>query len=813
MAHNFGLLAMMVIVFAGCSDRVPSTATAPQTGQPLVSDSSKPTNSVSATLSDAVPESTSADTSQIEVDTLKLDQDSRSIEDLESQRFGQLSDETVQRECDDWVTRNDWRFGQTLSQLRLTGSGVTADDMRALFLKLRQQEASQYTKLTKDVEPIRSAGAELLETWAQFPMDGSDPEYLVRLGQRAQQVVAAGSNDPLVRTMAACYAPSDDYSTATATLSKLRGELTEAGYGSSFQFVLQRNRLTLANQRNPADHEAFAADLIEATLSFVDDVSHVRDATPLTWYYLQGVYNLFTETERLSLYRRLLLSDNVDPFFLHMTAAIESNQTAWRIRGQGFADSVSDEASQQFASLNSKASLHFRKAWLLYPDLPDAPAAMIAIANAASGSEAWTPRQWFELSSRARFDYALSYNSYMYPLLPRWGGSHAAMLNFGKECAETKAFETQVPYFLIDFISQIAEETPNGMTWEDPEYVSVLLDFWEAIDDWSNENKIAKVGDRWQNQFSLQAAVLIRNGRYAEAKNVLDQASFPPAFGPMQKVLNDPALATSMPYALSEPDAMPLLDIEERFGRTFAPDTAVAEFSTAIEVIAAARQKTATPKAERYLSVREDSLRKQKAFQEGQWVELGFDDPLTTWHIRNGTATVEGPTTLRISNLAVGLLPVQAIPNAAFPPPYTIKAKVERIRGNDSFEFVGINVGPISQATMLGAPGGVAFVLGDMPRVAGSYVPGSRQVERFPIENLEDQAELEVNIWPTTYQMIVNGETLPLNPIRNFRPNSEFAIGGNPHENDRGDIRVSDVKIRKLADPAPAQEGEDSEVK
>lgn len=812
MTHIVHLLAVFMVIFSGCSEQVPSVATAPQTDQPTVSDSSESTGTGSATLNEAAPEDSPSATAQTTSDTSALNQEPRSIEQLELQRFGQLSEESVQQECEDWVTKNDWSFGRTLSEIRLTGSGVTGDDIKALFLKMRQEDAAQYLKFTKDAEPIRTAGVELLETWAKFPLVDPDPEYLGRVGQRALQVVAAGSNDPLVRTMAACYAPSDDYSVATANFSELPGELTDAGYGSGFKFVLQRNRLTLASQRNPADRDPFAAELIEATLSYVEDLSHDRDATPLTWYYLGGVRNLLTETERLELYRGMLLSDKVDPYFLHMAVGVHSNQTAWKIRGNGFADSVSKDAWQQFASLNASASQHFRKAWLLYPDLPDAPAAMISIANSASGSEAWTARQWFEISCRARFDYALSYNTYMHPLLPRWGGSHADLLAFGKECADTRAFETQVPYFLVDFISQIAEETPNGMTWENPDYVSVLLNFWESMDQWANENKIAKDGDRWQNQLSLHAAVLIRNGKYAEARSVLDQASFPPAPGPMQKVLNDPALAASMAYALSQPNAMPMVDIEERFGQTFAPDTVVADFSTAIEAIAAARLANKTPRAERYLSVREDSLRKQKAFQESEWVELGFDDPLTTWNIRNGTGTVEGPTTLRISNVPVGALAVQAIPNAAFPPPYTIKAKVERIRSNEWFEFVGISVGPVSQATMLGAPGGVAFVLGDMPRVAGTYVPGSRQVERFAIGNLGDEADVELNVWPTTYQMIVNGETLPLTPISDFSPNSEFSIGGNPYELDLGDIRISDVKIRKLADPAPARDGERSDL-
>ena len=96
-------------------------------------------------------------------------------------------------------------------------------------------------------------------------------------------------------------------------------------------------------------------------------------------------------------------------------------------------------------------------------------------------------------------------------------------------------------------------------------------------------------------------------------------------------------------------------------------------------------------------------------------------------------------------------------------------------------------------------------MLGDSPRVGGTYVPGRRQVERFPIEGLQDSAEIQVSIWPTTYQMRVNGELLPVPPTGNFQPNSEFSIGGNLHEVDRGEIRIRNVRIRKLEGDGPSE--------
>ena len=87
----------------------------------------------------------------------------------------------------------------------------------------------------------------------------------------------------------------------------------------------------------------------------------------------------------------------------------------------------------------------------------------------------------------------------------RWGGSHEELLAFGEECDATKAFETAVPYTLVDCISQIAKETSGGKPWETPSYVKTLTDFWAAMDHWGTENNIERTALQWKNQASFQA--------------------------------------------------------------------------------------------------------------------------------------------------------------------------------------------------------------------------------------------------------------------------------------------------------------------
>lgn len=729
--------------------------------------------------------------------------ESKSFEELEASRFGDLTDESVQRECDEWVKKNNWSFGRSLSEIRDTGSKVTPKDMLALLEKLRLQEASQYEKHTQDTGTLRKQGADVMDMWARYPMDDSDPEYLGRVGQQAVEVVKAGSKDPLIRTIATCFWQSQDYKATVVTLNQLDGELKAAGYGSNFQFLIQRNLMLIAVRHQLPNRSEIVSGVTKSICEYIKDESGNRESTQVLWQYLSAYDELLSEAEHLDLYRALLQSDKTDPFLLHMFVALYSYNSAWRARGGGFASSVSDEAWTKFHELLSKASLHHRKAWLLRPDIPNAPAIMITIANANSENETWTERQWFELACHARFDFGLNYNSYMNPLKPRWGGSHAAMLEFGRECAETEAFETPVPYYLIEFISLIAEEVPDHSVWQDDRILSILIDFWNSMHAWGDKNKVAKDGALWRKQVSLEAAVFVRNGMFKEARQVIDDLPGPPDFMSMQKVYRDPILAASMAYALSDPAAQPLLEIESRLGENFASDATVADISKALETVRAALAANKTPHAERYLKVRAYSLQKQEAFEAGDWVELEFDNPAAAWGVSNGTAVVESSQVVRISNLSSASLPVRLFPNVQFRPPFSIAARIERIKGTESFEYFGINVEPISQATMLGAPGGMAFVVGSTPPVAGTWLPGRQGAERFPVENLVDSAELTIDVWPTAYQMTVDGKTIPVVGYERFRPNGGFSIGSNPYAAGRGELRVTKVKVRKLTEPAP----------
>jgi hypothetical protein len=132
---------------------------------------------------------------------------------------------------------------------------------------------------------------------------------------------------------------------------------------------------------------------------------------------------------------------------------------AWKFRGSGSAPSVTEEGWEGFSKHLALARTALSEAWKLRPDMPFAASQMITVAVAVEEGE--TMRLWFDRAVAAQYDYDGAYNSMLWGLLPRWGGTYARMLAFGVACARTGRFDTAVPAYLNTAARQIANELPD----------------------------------------------------------------------------------------------------------------------------------------------------------------------------------------------------------------------------------------------------------------------------------------------------------------------------------------------------------------
>lgn len=329
--------------------------------------------------------------------------------------------------------------------------------------------------------------------------------------------------------------------------------------------------------------------------------------------------------------------------------------------------------------------------------------------------------------------------------------------------------------------------------------MAALNSFWKDLDEWLATPAGANFDkNRLEWHLSMRAAIALRNRNYGEARQALDRATWPPEPGPLTAVMTDASVAASMAYALSEPDSQKLIENEKRNGKNVSGSVTREELAEAISVLRDAKAKSTTDRSHRYFVTRERSWELLSRYLAGEWVDLKFEQPLTLWVILNGEAKIESESSMLISNVRIGEGFLRAVPTVPFNPPYTVIAEIERMPGEQQHNLVGIDVGPISQANYFGEPGGLAFVIGNEPRIAGTFAPSEGKQQWYFLQGLEQKAEMRVNIRRASYELFVNQDQIPVLPVNEFRPNQDLGFGGNQFQADTGTIRISNVRIRKL---------------
>ena len=87
------------------------------------------------------------------------------------------------------------------------------------------------------------------------------------------------------------------------------------------------------------------------------------------------------------------------------------------------------------------------------------------IAVAMGGESEQSPQDWFDTVVAAQLDYLPAYGQMRWALRPRWGGSHEELYAFGCRAADTRRYDTMVPFELVLALNDIDEELDYDRTF------------------------------------------------------------------------------------------------------------------------------------------------------------------------------------------------------------------------------------------------------------------------------------------------------------------------------------------------------------
>lgn len=307
-----------------------------------------------------------------------------------------------------------------------------------------------------------SAARKLIASRVQGLFEKQDRKATDEMIAAAKIVEATGCDDPLARYVVVRMKESPENAAAGTTNRwvEVAQKLAASDYPLYWKFgsamrAAQAAKAVAGRETPQIVHDLRSAATGHLIALVQDETMPGEVITDMVDPYINRVLE-YAPNMRKWTYDRIeqaLLANWGDLAIVHALKGKYYVSYAWDARGTGFADKVTDEGWKLFGERLRIARAALEKSWSLQPMLYTARSMMTVELGASTGPEGM--ELWFRRGME--FDPA-SYdlcNDKLNWLMPKWHGSEAEMISFGRECVESKIWRGNVPLILFEAHWQI----------------------------------------------------------------------------------------------------------------------------------------------------------------------------------------------------------------------------------------------------------------------------------------------------------------------------------------------------------------------
>ncbi|MBI3866890.1 MAG: hypothetical protein HY299_00015 [Verrucomicrobia bacterium] len=338
-------------------------------------------------------------------------------------------------------------------------------------------------------EPVRKA----LELMAHFrvhgAVDASRASYSDSIRELIRAARAAGCDDPLALYL---YARLGVPETMTEKdRAQLYAEAADGiesrGYSPIRKFYAHlraAERLSAANERQQGQaavhkHSTRAWDLC---IEFIGDKAapseDVREAVEELVKYWSGRL----QPKRYEALEAALLRHWGNEAWVYRFKGTHFKEFAWEARGNGYADTVSEEGWRLFSERLEIAERALLKSWEMNPSDPETARALMGV-ELGQGRGRDRLEQWFSRAMKLNTNFYEACSIKLTYLEPKWHGSARQMLEFGRECARSKEWGWSVPLIIAEAHQSLAryDQREGQDYWADPSVWPEIESCFEAF--------------------------------------------------------------------------------------------------------------------------------------------------------------------------------------------------------------------------------------------------------------------------------------------------------------------------------------------
>jgi hypothetical protein len=313
----------------------------------------------------------------------------------------------------------------------------------------------------------------------------SDDELEVLLdltGDAADNAVNAGCDDPMVRYLYVRFASKNKTRPLTERQEQYRSAacgLEQSGYPPSRKFYANMDAAEILWQRRDTNLWPEVRDFRLKAIANLNQAFQDRTLPESEAYQAaDALFQMLSRNTRelTNAYNSIMttLSGNGSKSAAAQLVKADFYLVyAWRARGNGNADQVTEEGWRLFKERLAEAEKALNKAWSADPYDAQIPTLMISVVL---GQQKERPEmeKWFQRAMTLNSDNYQACRSKLHYLLPQWYGSRDNMLAFGRECVTSTNWGGHVPLILVDAHSEFAR-TLNA---------NERKDYWGLPDVW-----------------------------------------------------------------------------------------------------------------------------------------------------------------------------------------------------------------------------------------------------------------------------------------------------------------------------------------
>jgi hypothetical protein len=542
---------------------------------------------------------------------------------------------------------------------------------------------------------------------------------------------------------------------------------------------------------------AAAQQLFDALVEWITTDADEENQRILYAKYVAAKNRQYDDEVKFAAARKIIDSPGTNPWTKEMVQGLLARDEAWKSRGTGFANEVTEDGWKGFEEKMPLSAKHFEAAWRLKPEFPEAAGELVSVAMAGYSDR--STDEWFELAIKAQIDYSLAYHNYRWSKHERWGGNNNELFLLAYRWINAGRFDTNQPYMGIEALKNIGSELKDNMEFVKDDTARKL--YRTALEglaaDPLHAPSVRSVDSR--NDLLTEWGAIAMKFNY-------DQE----AFDTFQKLGDDwnPRILRSWGYnghfaihrlyARIGPAADDLSEFSalEEFEQSGSKENAL----RSVAVYEKAKKLTANPRADAYFANWMTVYGKIADYHDGKWVNLNFPATLVNFAPPRGFWTVEDDATI-VSRETVYQSGPWLMHDGNYAGPLEVEVDIEILEATGPIFGTGIIIGNPWNKT------GLYFWINHLTQQCGATTEKNCEGGQ-PIPE-GNRFVMSIKAWPGRYEMYLDGKLVLSEQNEQFLSDGRLGLGGIRDVFHKATVRYRNFRVRKIAEPEqPAVENE-----